>query len=104
VVDTDPYGASIALESGSLSAEVVHKPQGAWRLIAGPFAIRVTGTRFDLRWDSVSQKFSITVREGSVGVAGSIVGVERAVRAGETLVASVTEGRLDLINGTEPTV
>src|SRR5439155_23387275 len=49
VVDTDRYGASIALESGSLSADVVHKPQSAWRLIAGPFAVRVTGTRFDLR-------------------------------------------------------
>jgi TolA-binding protein len=104
VVDIDPYGANIALENGSLSAEVVHKPQASWRLIAGPFAIRVTGTRFDLRWDSASQRFSITVREGSVGVAGSIVGVERSVRGGETLVASVTEGRLDLIDGDEATV
>jgi TolA-binding protein len=101
VVDTDRYGASIALESGMLSAEVVHKPQSAWRLIAGPFAVRVTGTRFDLRWDSASQKFSITVREGSVGVAGSIVGVERPVKAGETLLASVTEGRLELLDATE---
>jgi TolA-binding protein len=79
----------------------VHTEQSAWRLIAGPFAVRVTGTRFDLRWDSASQRFSIKVREGSVGVAGSIVGAERAVRAGETLVASVAEGRFDLINGNE---
>jgi TolA-binding protein len=39
-----------------------------------------------------------------VGVAGSIVGTERPVRAGETLVASVPEGRLDLMNGTEPRI
>jgi transmembrane sensor len=97
VVDTDHDGASLALESGSLSAEVVHTSHSAWRLIAGPFAVRVTGTRFDLRWDTASQQFSISVREGSVGVAGSIVGAERPVRAGETLVASVAERRFDLI-------
>jgi TolA-binding protein len=97
VVDTDPFGANIALESGRLSAEVVHKPESAWHLIAGPFAVRVTGTRFDLRWNAASQKFSITVLEGSVGVSGSIVGIERPVRAGETLAASVTQGKLELI-------
>ena len=101
VVDTQQYGASIALESGSLSADVVHTSHSAWHLIAGPFAVRVTGTRFDLRWDSASQRFSIAVLEGSVGVAGSIVGAERPVRAGETLVASVSEGRFDLINGSQ---
>ena len=101
VVDTDQHGASIALENGSLSANVVHTSHSAWQVIAGPFAVRVTGTRFDLRWDSASQRFSITVQEGSVGVAGSIVGAERAVRAGETLVASVAESRFDLINGAQ---
>jgi TolA-binding protein len=102
VVDTEQYGASIALESGSLTAHVVHTSHSAWHLIAGPFAVRVTGTRFDLRWDSASQRFAITVLEGSVGVAGSIVGAERPVRAGETLVASVAEGRFDLVNRNQP--
>ncbi len=97
VVDTDNNGASLALESGSLSADVVHTSHSAWRVIAGPFAVRVTGTRFDLRWDTASQQFSISVREGSVSVAGSIVGAERPVRAGETLIASVAERRFDLI-------
>lgn len=99
VVDTEPYGASLALENGSLTAHVVHTGHSAWHVSAGPFAVRVTGTRFDLRWDSASQRFAITVLEGSVTVAGSIVGAERPVRAGETLVASVAEGRFDLISG-----
>jgi len=98
VVDIDQHGANISLESGLIRADVVHTSHSAWRLIAGPFAIRVTGTRFDVRWNSASQKFSIAVREGSVGVSGSIVGAERPVRAGEKLVASVVQGRLDLIN------
>jgi TolA-binding protein len=99
VVDIDEHGASISLESGLLRADVVHTSHSAWRLIAGPFTIRVTGTRFEVRWDAASQKFSIAVREGSVGVSGSIVGTERPVRAGEKLVASVVQGRLDLLNG-----
>src|SRR5262249_9301985 len=98
VVDIDEHGASISLESGLLRADVVHTSHSAWKLIAGPFAIRVTGTRFDVRWDSASQKFSVAVREGSVGVSGSIVGTERPVRAGEKLIASVVQGRLDLLN------
>jgi transmembrane sensor len=99
VADIDQHGASISLESGFIHADVVHTSHSAWRLIAGPFAIRVTGTRFDVRWDSASQKFSIAVRQGSVVVSGSIVGAERPVRAGEKLLVSVVQGRLDLING-----
>ena len=98
VVDIDQHGASISLESGLIHADVVHTSHSAWRMIAGPFAIRVTGTRFDVRWDSASQKFSIAVREGSVAVSGSIVGAERPVRAGEKLLVSVVQGRLDLVN------
>lgn len=98
VVDIDQHGASISLESGLIHADVVHTSHSAWKMIAGPFSIRVTGTRFDVRWDSASQKFSIAVREGSVGVSGSIVGAERPVRAGEKLLASVVQGRLDLIS------
>jgi FecR protein len=98
VVDTDQHGADIALESGSLHAQVVHTPKSAWRIIAGPFTIRVTGTRFDAAWDPASQDFSLAVLEGSVMVSGSIVGNERPVRAGERLAASVVQGRLELQN------
>jgi hypothetical protein len=98
VVDVSQNGADIALESGLLHARVVHTGRSAWRLNAGPFAVRVTGTRFDVRWDPAAQQFSLAVLEGSVVVSGSIVGAERAVRAGEKLLASVAQGRLELIS------
>jgi TolA-binding protein len=97
VVDVSQNGADIALESGQVHARVVHTGQSAWRLIAGPFAVRVTGTRFDVRWDPAAQQFSLAVLEGSVVVSGSVVGSERPVRAGEKLLASVAQGRLELI-------
>jgi transmembrane sensor len=96
VVDTTENGANISLESGSIHAQVVHTAHSAWGLVAGPFAIRVTGTRFDVKWEPASQHFALSVTEGSVVVSGSIVGSERSVRAGERLFASVAQGRLEL--------
>ena len=101
VLDVDRHGASVSLENGSLHADVVHRSEGAWRVIAGPITVRVTGTRFDLRWSVLTEEFSVSVSEGSVVVAGSVVGNERPVRSGETLRVHVGEKRLTLTNSTE---
>ena len=102
VLDTSEHGANIALESGSIHARVIHTSHSAWGLIAGPFAVRVTGTRFDVKWEPAAQKFALSVIEGSVVVSGSIVGSERPVRAGERLVASVAQGRLEMTEAGSP--
>lgn len=96
VVAVDARGATLTLESGSLYADVVHSGQSRWRVIAGPLTVRVTGTRFDVRWSAGSEEFSVTVREGSVAISGAVVGAERPVRAGETLRVFVGERRLEL--------
>lgn len=101
VLETDRRGASVALENGALHAEVVHRAESAWRVIAGPITVRVTGTRFDLRWSAVTEEFSVSVSEGSVIVAGSVVGSERPVHAGETLRVGVREKRLAITNSAE---
>jgi TolA-binding protein len=101
VLEVDRRGASVALENGALHAEVVHRSESAWRVIAGPITVRVTGTRFDLRWSAVTEEFSVSVREGSVVVAGAAVGSERPVRAGETLRVGVRENRLAITNSAE---
>ncbi len=98
VVDLAPNGAQLALENGSLEANVVHTGASAWSLSAGPFSVRVTGTKFSLSWDPELERFSIRVTEGSVGVSGAVVGAERPVRAGEMLIVSVPEQRLQLSN------
>lgn len=90
-------GAQILLESGSVHAEVVHTKSSAWWWTAGPFRVHVTGTRFNLEWDPTSQQFELEVLDGSVGVSGPVIGAERAVRAGETLRASVSELGLELV-------
>lgn len=100
VVAVDARGASLALESGSLHADVVHSAESAWRVIAGPLTVRVTGTRFDVRWSASTEEFSVAVSEGSVAISGAVVGVERPVRAGETLRVFVAERRMEVASTT----
>jgi TolA-binding protein len=98
VVAIDARGASLALENGGLHADVVHSGRSAWRVIAGPLTVRVTGTRFDVRWSASSEEFTVAVTEGSVAISGSVVGAERTIQAGETLRVFVAERRLELSN------
>ena len=96
VVEVTRSGASVAVENGSLNANVVHAAESRWRVIAGPITVRVTGTRFNVAWSALTEQFALTVLEGSVTAAGSIIGAERPVTAGETLRVFVGERRLEL--------
>jgi ferric-dicitrate binding protein FerR (iron transport regulator) len=87
--DLGAHGAMLAFESGRLHAEVVHQPDSAWRIEAGPFTIKVTGTVFDAKWDPRAQELTVTVSRGSVSVRDADTGSEQAVRAQETLHATV---------------
>src|SRR5436190_1274069 len=63
-------GAAIGLESGKASLHVVHRPGTHWSVDAGPFAIAVTGTAFDVGWSGADQVFEVTLRSGSITVKG----------------------------------
>jgi ferric-dicitrate binding protein FerR (iron transport regulator) len=97
ITETTPRGASVLLEQGSVEASVVHAGADTrWALRAGPFEVRVTGTRFEASWDPIDQIFEITMREGSVVVRGPVLSSERALVAGEHLRISARDGNLAL--------
>jgi transmembrane sensor len=97
VTETTAHGAGLLLEQGSVEASVVHTGADThWALNAGPFSVRVTGTRFEAAWDPASETFEITMREGSVIVRGPVLSSERALVAGEHLRISVRDGELAL--------
>ncbi|HVY25337.1 MAG TPA: FecR domain-containing protein [Polyangiaceae bacterium] len=81
-------GAEIVLDQGRISAQVVHTGKASWRVLAGPFTVRVTGTAFDATWQPATQSFALSVSAGSVVVSG--LGVDRLVRAGEQVAADMT--------------
>jgi TolA-binding protein len=97
-------GATIALENGGLYAEVVHRPDSAWNVIAGPLTVRVTGTRFALNWSASEGKLAVRVEEGSVTIAGAVMGAARAVKAGEALRVIVGERRVEWTAGPSATI
>ncbi|WP_437958417.1 FecR domain-containing protein [Sorangium sp. So ce119] len=90
VASVDANGAEIALERGALEVAVVHRGGARWRVRVGPFQVHVIGTRFETRWDPVTERFEVALREGAITVSGPVVGEARAVRAGERV--TVTPG------------
>ena len=101
ITETTAHGAGVLLEQGRVEASVVHTGADTqWKLHAGPFDVRVTGTRFEAAWDPIGETFEITMREGSVIVRGPVLSSERALIAGEHLRISVRDGNLALQTST----
>jgi transmembrane sensor len=91
VVEVTDVGGRVALESGTLHAEIVHRDKTRWSVEAGPFEVRVTGTQFDVAWDPSHRQLTIALLEGSVAVSGCDLAHPRVVRAGETFQATCHE-------------
>jgi transmembrane sensor len=94
----DARGAHLLLESGGAHVEVVHRPAASWLLSVGPFAVHVTGTRFDVRFDPEEDLFELTMLEGQVDVSGCVFGEGRHLSSGQTARASCKRAELQLID------
>ncbi|WP_437635663.1 FecR domain-containing protein [Sorangium sp. So ce854] len=96
VASVDANGAEIALERGVLDVAVVHREGARWRVRVGPFQVHVIGTRFETRWDPVTERFEVALIEGAITVSGPVVGEARAIRAGERLTVSPGTNKLEV--------
>ncbi len=76
-------GAEVFLEQGRLEARVVHAPSTLWLVHAGPYRVRVTGTRFAVVW--ASARLDVSLFEGSVVIDGAVLGAGVPLRAGQRL-------------------
>ncbi|WP_437592358.1 FecR domain-containing protein [Sorangium sp. So ce1000] len=79
-------GARISVERGRVEAEVTHTGHSDWRFVAGPFVVRVVGTRFELLWEADRERLEVILREGSVEVEGYSGSGAVSVRAGQRFV------------------
>lgn len=95
VAEIAAEGANIELGGGSLDAEVEPRSEASWRLMAGPYAVQVTGTAFTMQWDPDTQQLLITMREGSVRVTGPSLGAGRDLHAPEHLEVQVVSPRAE---------
>ncbi|WP_437301725.1 FecR domain-containing protein [Sorangium sp. So ce388] len=92
VLATDARGAELRVERGGADFHVVHRSDTRWVVHAGPYAVRVTGTRFEARWAPEARRFTLALAEGSVEVTGPDLGSAR-LSAGD---------RLDITAPSEP--
>jgi TolA-binding protein len=83
VEETTAHGARVLLERGRTSVRVVHVASTAWSFGAGPFEVKVTGTRFELAWDPGRETCELVLQEGSVEVRGPTGSGPVVVRAGQ---------------------
>ena len=83
-------GAELVLDSGRLVADVRHTGEARWSVVAGPFKVRVTGTRFGAEWSPASGKLAVEMFEGAVVVEGPSLGRGLALRGGESLEVGVS--------------
>ncbi|WP_437336641.1 FecR domain-containing protein [Sorangium sp. So ce394] len=83
-------GARVSVERGRVDAEITHTGHSDWRFVAGPFVVRVTGTRFELHWDADRERIEVILHEGSVEVEGYAGFGAVSVRAGQRFVGDAS--------------
>jgi transmembrane sensor len=96
VTRIEATGATVRMESGRANVSVTKRKNAAWHVSLGPFRVDVTGTRFDVDWDPVSDKLFLQMHEGSVVVSGCAFGSGRPIVAGETARASCRDAQLEI--------
>jgi hypothetical protein len=103
VTETNAAGARLVLEQGRAELSFAKRAGASWSVHAGPFSIVVTGTRFGASWSRADETLRLELHEGSVAVRGPLLQDGLALRAGQTMVASVREGRVQLADETRRT-
>jgi TolA-binding protein len=96
VADVSADGARIVLGSGLLRARVVHRARTRWTVAAGPYAIDVTGTAFDVGWSDAGERLELSLHDGSVVVHGPSFPEGIRVAAGQRFVAHARTGGAEL--------
>lgn len=81
-------GADMVVEQGRASFAVVHHDDSHWQVSTGPFAVQVTGTRFDVEWHPEEDHFELSLYEGHVRVSGCALGNGEELSAGQRVEAS----------------
>jgi len=84
-------GAELTLDDGDLRVAVVHRLGTRWAVLAGPFRIDVSGTRFRVNWSRQRGRFRISMLEGEVRVSGGLLSGATSLRARQTMQVDLSQ-------------
>lgn len=99
VVELRRGGARLELANGSMKVHVVPRAVTDFRLDAGPFGVRVTGTRFELGYRPDEDIFELYLEEGQVELTGCAFGRGRKLAAGQSVRASCAKQAVEVSYG-----
>ncbi|HEX6271675.1 MAG TPA: FecR domain-containing protein [Polyangiaceae bacterium] len=99
LVELGRNGARVELGSGKLRVHVLPQRSTDYTLVAGPFAVHVTGTRFELGYAPESDSFELYLEEGQVEIQGCAFGKGRLLAAGQSVRASCKTPVVDVRYG-----
>jgi hypothetical protein len=85
----DANGARFAIERGTASVQVAHRPGAHWLVDAGPFLIAVKGTTFTVAWDATGEQLDVRMEKGTVSVTGPLSEGAITVSAGQRLAINL---------------
>ncbi|AUX41743.1 hypothetical protein SOCE26_031660 [Sorangium cellulosum] len=102
VAEVDAAGARMLLEDGKASLRVTRRAGARWSVEAGPYAVVVTGTAFDVAWTRGDGTLRVDLHEGSVTVRGPLAPEGLPLRAGQRLVARLSEGDMQISSAEAP--
>jgi ferric-dicitrate binding protein FerR (iron transport regulator) len=86
VNEVSTRGARFSVEQGHISVHVAKREGGADYVVeAGPYRVKVTGTRFMVDWDPARQHMLLAVTEGAVVVTGPTAEEGITVRVGDSI-------------------
>ncbi len=84
--DVRERGVRFSIETGTVLVEVAKREGGAdYVLDAGPYAVRVTGTLFEMSWAPADQRMRLDLTEGSVVITGPQAEAGLTLRAGQSV-------------------
>jgi transmembrane sensor len=86
VAATTALGATVLLETGRASVDVVHRERAEWTVMAGPYSVRVHGTAFTVEFDPKTQLFELVMRSGVVTVEGPGISQPVEIRGAQRFV------------------
>jgi len=79
-------GARFTIETGTADVHVAKREGGADYIIeAGPYAVKVIGTRFTVAWDPSGDHLHLDLAEGSVVITGPLAENGVGLRAGQII-------------------
>ncbi|GEM_PF-3448531 len=95
VVELTEAGCDLDVVEGAVAVEVVPRPSNDWHVRAGPYAVAVLGTKFEVDWDREQRRLEVKLFRGKVSVTGPGLG-ERVLTPGQRLVVTPREIRVEI--------